>query len=280
MGVYDRSSKWLIQHHGDAILQLAGIGDVESWRPLQAELVQPTQLPDGLIEAELAGRPIPLPFLIEVATYPEARVIEQAFRGLALAYLERRTLPELVVVVLSQRGNQTVPSSHELLSELGGTAFLARWRVVEMWRLSPTDLFSTENPGIFPLVPLTDVGPTPESVFRECRERIEREAPASEVSNLLAVTQILAKIRFSDPRLFNILGGKKVMSDASVYVDIFAEAQQRSIFKVLDTRFGAVPEDVRQAVERIVDEEQLETLLVGAVKCADFDEYRKYLPPA
>ncbi len=27
---YDKSSKWLIQHHGDAILHLAGIRDIVS----------------------------------------------------------------------------------------------------------------------------------------------------------------------------------------------------------------------------------------------------------
>ena len=47
MQEYDRTSKWLIQHHGDSILRLAGIEDLVSWRPLQAELVQPRQLPDG-----------------------------------------------------------------------------------------------------------------------------------------------------------------------------------------------------------------------------------------
>ena len=62
---YDRTSKWLIQHHGDAILRLAGVADVVSWRPLQAELVQPRQLPDGLIEARRAGRDEPDLFVLD-----------------------------------------------------------------------------------------------------------------------------------------------------------------------------------------------------------------------
>jgi hypothetical protein len=47
---YDKSSKWLIQHHGDSILRLAGIEKIAAWRPAQAEVVQPSQLPDGLLE--------------------------------------------------------------------------------------------------------------------------------------------------------------------------------------------------------------------------------------
>jgi hypothetical protein len=59
MHKYDKSSKWLIQHHGDSILRLAGVQDIGSWKPLQAELVQNRRLPDGLIEARLYGQAEP-----------------------------------------------------------------------------------------------------------------------------------------------------------------------------------------------------------------------------
>jgi hypothetical protein len=36
---YDRSSKWLIQHHGDSMLWLARVKNIRAWRPAQAELV-------------------------------------------------------------------------------------------------------------------------------------------------------------------------------------------------------------------------------------------------
>jgi hypothetical protein len=29
---FDKNSKWLIQHHGDSILLLAGIREIESWK--------------------------------------------------------------------------------------------------------------------------------------------------------------------------------------------------------------------------------------------------------
>jgi hypothetical protein len=72
MQEYDRSSKWLIQHHGDSILRLAGIRDIDSWRPLQAELVQPRQLPDGLIESRVLPK----------ATLPLTRAGLNVFRSL------------------------------------------------------------------------------------------------------------------------------------------------------------------------------------------------------
>jgi hypothetical protein len=52
---YDRSSKWLIQHHGDSMLRLAEIDSIDDWRPAATEVVQPRQLPDCLVEARLRG---------------------------------------------------------------------------------------------------------------------------------------------------------------------------------------------------------------------------------
>jgi hypothetical protein len=55
-GEFDKSTKWLVQHHGKAVLYLGGLRDVRTCRALQAEMVQPRQLPDGLLEATFHGR--------------------------------------------------------------------------------------------------------------------------------------------------------------------------------------------------------------------------------
>ena len=72
----DKSGKWLIQHHGDAILRLGGVTDLVRWQAAQAELVLPTNLPDGLLYAWRAGRDRPEPYVVELATYPERRGVE------------------------------------------------------------------------------------------------------------------------------------------------------------------------------------------------------------
>src|SRR5580704_12993585 len=105
---YDRSSKWLIQHRGDAILRLGGVTDIQAWRPLPAELVQPRQLPDGLLEVLLVGEADPDLYIVEIATYPEERIQEQVLRDMLLVYLDRRVLPEVLTLVLCPRGNVPV----------------------------------------------------------------------------------------------------------------------------------------------------------------------------
>ena len=86
---YDKSSKWLIQHHGDSILRMAGGRDIDSWAALQAELVLPRQLPDGVLSVRERGQLDPDIYILEIATYPDARVPSQAVRDAALGFLER-----------------------------------------------------------------------------------------------------------------------------------------------------------------------------------------------
>ena len=128
---YDKSSKWLIQHHGDSILRLAGIEKIAAWRPAQAEVVQPSQLPDGLLEVRLVGESRDDPFLLEVATYPERRVEDQLTRDLMLVFLDRGELPEAVTLVLRPKGKFRVPAGRDLRSRHGLSSCRVNWRVVD-----------------------------------------------------------------------------------------------------------------------------------------------------
>src|SRR5690349_8903408 len=104
MAEFDRSSKWLIEHHGDAILRLAGVREITSWKALQAEVVQPGQLPDGLLEAKRAGCAEPDLYVVEIATYPERRPIRQLSRDALPVYLDRDRLPDALAVILRPKG--------------------------------------------------------------------------------------------------------------------------------------------------------------------------------
>jgi hypothetical protein len=84
----DKGGKWLIEHHGDAILRLGGVTDLVRWQAAAADLVLPAKLLDGLIFAWRAGRERPEPHVVEIATYPETRAAEQALRDLLLASWE------------------------------------------------------------------------------------------------------------------------------------------------------------------------------------------------
>jgi predicted transposase YdaD len=147
---YDRSSKWLIQHHGNGLLRLGGLRDIRSWRALQAELVQPRQLPDGLLEVRCEGRPDADYFIVEIATYADERVEEQVVRDVMLVYLDRRVLPEVLTVVLRPRGNLRVAGQAAMQSGHGWTEVLTRWRIVELWTVPAADLLAANDVGLVP----------------------------------------------------------------------------------------------------------------------------------
>ena len=44
---YDKSSKWLIQHHGASILWLAGIEKIAAWRPARPRSCNRAKCPMG-----------------------------------------------------------------------------------------------------------------------------------------------------------------------------------------------------------------------------------------
>src|SRR4051812_7416577 len=243
MQEYDKSSKWLVQHHGDSILRLAGLDDIAEWRPLQAaEVVQPRRLPDGLIEALRRGQSEPGLFVLELATYPEPRIAEQALRDMALVYLDRGVVPEVLVVVLHPKGNQEAAGSVDLPSPLGWAQLQGIWRVIELWKVPAEVLLQAGDVGLIPWVPLTHFEVPPEVIFRQCRARIDAEAPPGEHENLLAVAQVLAGLRYNDPRLFEVLGGRDAMIESPVLQELKAEwtreADRHSIVRILVARFG------------------------------------------
>ena len=110
MHEYDKCGKYQIQHHGDSILRMARAPAIVSWKPMQTELVQHRRLPDGLIEVLHANEEQPDPYLLEIATYPEARVASQVMDDVALFWLGRHELPEVVVLFLFPKRKKCPPN--------------------------------------------------------------------------------------------------------------------------------------------------------------------------
>ncbi len=285
---YDKSSKWLIQHHGDSILRLAGIVGIETWRPLQAEVVQPRQLPDGLIEARLEGKPRADLFVLELATYPDARLDEQVLRDMTLVYLDRRVVPDVITLILHPKGNLNVLGSMELTSPGALTHWSIRWKVIPLWTIPAASLLDFHDIGLVPWVPLAQFDGPPETIFRECRARIDQQADTLERENLLAVTQVLAGLRYNDPGLFQILGGRKAMIESPVLQELKAEwtseaareTIRSAIVEFLVARFGSGAEELGARLETINDEARLKELVRYAAVCPDLEAFARRLSPA
>ncbi len=190
------------------ILRLGGVTDLVRWRAAPAELVLPTKLPDGLLFAWRAGRDHPEPFVVEIATYPELRAAEQALRDLLLVYLVRGEVANILVLVLRPKGQLRVPDHAHRPGSDGVTALGGWWRVVELWTLPAEPVLAAADPGMMPWVPLMHADEPPQIVLQRCREVIDRHAPDEEHESLITVTQVFTRLRYKDPNLLSILGGK------------------------------------------------------------------------
>ena len=193
---------------------------------------------------------------------------------MALAWLNRRVLPEVLVLVLHPKGKVQAVDSANLQSPLGWTHWQARWRVVELWTIPAADLLAAGEPGLFPWVPLAQITGPPDPIFRQCRDLIDRQAAPRDRANLLAVTQVLSKLRYNDPRLLTILGGRKTMIESPLIQELVAERMQEAILDVLEVRFGPVPQDVAAAVQTIQEDQRLKELLKFAAGCGDLGLFR------
>ncbi len=275
MGEYDKSSKWLIERHGDAILRLAGVQDVLAWRALPAELVQPRQLPDGVLEVEFPDRTEL--FVVEIATYPEQRLVEQVLADSALVYLNRRVLPEVLTVLLRPRGRRGIAAAATVRSPRGWTRWDLRWREVALWTVPAADLFALEDPGVAPWIPLSKFAGPPGPRLEQCRRLIEARSPERERRDLLAVTQIFAGLRYHDPGLLAILGGRQAMIESPVLREFVAEQIHRVISRILSARFGQIPHELVEDLEKIEDPRRLEDLSELAATCPSLQAFRSEL---
>jgi hypothetical protein len=275
---YDKSSKWLIEHHGDSLLRLGGLREPFTWRPLPAEVVQPRQLPDGLLEVQLPGEAEADLFLLEIATYPERRLLDQVSRGLMLVHLDRRVVPEVLVLLLRPRGRLRL-SQGRWPSRRGWTHWQARWRVVELWKVPADELLAEQDVGLIPWVPLTQFAGPPAPILQHCRDRIDQQAPPEERANLLAVIQVLTKLRYNDLRLLSILGGRQAMIESPLIRELLTErsceVRCQDILNILEERFGPVGEDITALLRAIHDDAKLRELVRLAARCPELASFRQ-----
>src|SRR5262249_21253960 len=117
--------------------RMFGVRDIAAWTASQAELVLPRQLPDGVLSVVEHGRTEPDIYILEIATYPDARVPSQAVRDAVLGFLERNVLPEVLVLFLHEKGHVPAADSIELRSRKGFTTMSVSWRSYRPRNCSP-----------------------------------------------------------------------------------------------------------------------------------------------
>ncbi len=274
---YDIASKWLLGHQGKGALLLGGLRDVRRYQPMPGEISQSRKFPDALLQVFLGRETKPHHVLIEVATYPERRALRQALDDLTLSYNALGHLPELVMLILSPKGRFRIEGKYEVRSRLGTARLTGEWKPVEVWTLSAEEYLAEGDVGVVPWVPLMRFDGPPEALLERCRDKIERDAHPKDQADLLAVAQVLTKLKFPDPELLSLLGGRKAMIESPLLQQMMAERSHEHILEVLKARFGTVPKDVTKFLRDVLKEKKLMKLNVLAATSPDLEAFREAL---
>jgi hypothetical protein len=274
---YDMASKYLLHSQGKGVLLVGGIENVRRIEPMPGEIVQTRKYPDGLLQVFLGNEKKPHHVLVEVATYPEKRALKQALDDLTLAYSVLGQLPDLLMLILRPKGTLRISGKHEVRGKLELSRLTAEWKLVEMWTLRAEDFLAAGTVGVTPLVPLMQFDGPPEELLQHCAEKIEREARLKDREDLLAVTEVIAGLRFRDANLLQLFGGDKPMIESPVLQRWLAKRSHDHILDALKERFGSVPQDIRTRLGEILDEKKLRKLDRTANKCRDLDSFREAL---
>ncbi len=203
--------------------------------------------------------------------------MKQALDDLALAYSALGYLPELLMLVLRPKGGTRIGGKHEVRSKLGLARLEVGWKVVELWTLPAEEYLVEGDAGVVPWVTLMNFDGPPQVLLERCAEKIEREAHPQDRADLLAVSQVLAPLRFPNPELVNLLGGQRAMIESPLLVKMMAERSHKLILAALKGRFGPVPRDVTKRLTSVLDEDKLTALCQLAATCPDLAAFREAL---
>lgn len=274
---FDIGSKWLLHNQGKGALFVGGFKGVQRIEPMPGEIVQNRKYPDGLLRVYLAGQRRPHYVLIEIATYAEERALRQALDDLTLSYQTLGHLPELLMLVLRPKGRFRIGGSHAVRSKLGLSQLEVAWKTVELWTLPAEEFLNQGDVGVTPWVPLMEFADPPETLLERCADKIEREGHPKDRADLMAVSQVMATLRFPDPTLLQLFGGRESMIESPLLEKWFGEKMQKALLALLKARFGSVPRDVRRLLREVLDEEKLIALNVLAGQCPDLEAFREAL---
>ncbi|HEY7329843.1 MAG TPA: hypothetical protein VH592_19570 [Gemmataceae bacterium] len=274
---FDIGSKWLLHNQGKGVLFVGGFKDVQRIKPMPSEIVQNRKYPDGLLQVYLRGQHKPHYVLIEIATYSEERALQQALDDLTLSYQTQGHVPELLMLVLHPKGQFRISGRHEVRSKLGLSRLEAEWKTVELWTLPATEFLMQGDVVATPWIPLMEFTGLPETLLERCAEKIEREAHPKDRADLLVVSQVVAGLRFPDPALLQLLGGREPMIESPLIQKVIAESIQQDILALLKDRFDTVPRNVTKLLREVLDEKKLRQLILLAAKSPDLETFRDAL---
>jgi hypothetical protein len=97
-------------------------------------------------------------------------------------------------------------------------------------------------------------------------------------ANLLAVSQILGGLQYDYDMLKALFGQEGAMIESPFLIERDRRNQTKLICRQLEAKFGKIPNDLINAVNRIPDEESIARVAERLVLVNTLEEFREALP--
>ena len=119
-------------------------------------------------------------------------------------------------------------------------------------------MMAAGEPSLIPWATIASWDGSADLLMQQSRDAMDRWIGSPEYRNLLAAAVTIASLKYKDPKLLDILGGRKAVIESPLWQELFAEKMHRTICNVLRSRLGDIPADVEAAIQSVRDEGQLD----------------------
>ncbi len=271
----DRSFKIVARHACPGLCALAGI-PCHSWQPL-GDTVQTTErLADRAFRVRSGAERFVV--YMEAYTYwkksaPWSVLVKSGMLS------ERERLPTVTLVFILRPRRYRSQRGVFRLRARGRPTQHVWFHEVCLWKLKPASWWETV-PGLMALYPLCHHREPEREAIGYAAEVIQ-EGVTDPVScgDLLTSLGIFGKLAYPGMDVFHLIG-REQMRESKFYQEIveegILEGKRQSITQVLKRRLGPdAAAEFREALENIVDEQQLSELLDAALQCQRITEFRR-----
>lgn len=275
---FDVTLKHLLESHPADCLRLAGLATSAAINVIDADLATVIAEADKVFRIN-ERRPWLMHFEAQ-ASYDSD--LPQRMLRYNVLLKNRHGLPVRSVVILLRPKADGPEMTGFVRHSLADEVYLEfRYRVVRIWQM-PVESVLAGGVGTLPLAPIADVAidDLPEVIGR-MKERVSAEVTRSEEAMLWTATYVLMGLRYDKALADELLRGVRAMEESVTYQAIIrkgeakgkaegkAEGQaegeineaRRILLRVGTKEFGIPDAATRAVIARIVEREQLETLI-------------------
>ncbi len=288
---WDDSLRKLVRANPQAFVSWI-LGDAEFIRELPEKLKSWKLEVDALLRTSVKGHQMLLH--IEFQTYNDLEMAERLLRYNVLLRSEYK-LPVVSCVIYLLRDGTVPPSQLIWDAPTGRDVIHFFFESIELGELTPDDLLGMEQPGLFPLLPLTKGG-----IRKEVTEHMFASLKDSEQTDLLAIGGTLASLVFSrehSPDLEWLHRRLREMHDilreSPYYQEILQEGRQEglqegreegklegqreTLLAIVQARFPKMVRLTKKLVTVIDDPESLQDVTVKISMAQTDGEVQQYL---